>query len=366
MSEIEAILQGLGTAALNPLAFVAYIVAIIAWAYLRHRVQRNKNLLDRINAFPREARAEALRAEMGAVPLKEGLSAEQWIRSRIHLYYFLAFIVLCSVVVILFAISSFQSAYGKAQVPPAEDPNRAIMKAISAMELGDHQDFVVSMLGQPRHVLKGGDITCTDYEFPFADLKIWFDQNNDVILVSVLAKNSSFRPVFFKRLGCLGCLSFRDVGEEPDRIDFDEGIHGPTIYLEQYDYSTGRAAPSYRQIFLIHSSAGSGNAPDDADEGKLSDLKNALPSLPDILDVYPTSFVWSRHRAFSEFLDTLPADPRTKWIKLRAELKPNAYGFLDQGLYEKLVSSDFAQDAIPSDPGCTVVPKLILREPPTS
>jgi hypothetical protein len=100
MGELGPILRGIGTAATNPLAFVAYIVAIGAWVFLRQRVDRNNNLLKRLTVLPKEEdRLAALKAEMGTVPLNEGLSPEQWIRSRTHLYYFLGFVVLCVVLI---------------------------------------------------------------------------------------------------------------------------------------------------------------------------------------------------------------------------------------------------------------------------
>ena len=71
MGEIGPILKGIARRA-NPLAFVAYIVAIGAWVFLRHRVDRNNNLLKRLTVLPKEDRLDALKAEMGTVPLKKG------------------------------------------------------------------------------------------------------------------------------------------------------------------------------------------------------------------------------------------------------------------------------------------------------
>jgi hypothetical protein len=81
----------------------------IAWLYLRQRVERNKGLLSKIDKLPETDRLDALRAEMGSVKVS-GLSAEQWIRSRTHLYYFLSFAILCLLISVLFAISAFKSA----------------------------------------------------------------------------------------------------------------------------------------------------------------------------------------------------------------------------------------------------------------
>jgi hypothetical protein len=114
---IDAILKGLATAAINPLAFVAYICAITAWVILRWRVDRNKNLLDKLDGLPEKDRLPAIEREIGTIKLKEGLSPEQYLLSRVHLYYFLGFIVLCGVVVILFAISSYRTPNPVSPVP---------------------------------------------------------------------------------------------------------------------------------------------------------------------------------------------------------------------------------------------------------
>jgi hypothetical protein len=56
MRELGPILKGIGTAATNPLAFVAYIVAMGAWVFLRQPVDRNNNLLKRLAVLPKEDR----------------------------------------------------------------------------------------------------------------------------------------------------------------------------------------------------------------------------------------------------------------------------------------------------------------------
>jgi hypothetical protein len=108
MGGIDVILKEIGTAATNELAFVAYIVAVVSWFYLRSRVDRNKNLLQRITALPQEDRIEILREEMGTAPLQGGLTPEQWLQSRIHQYYFMGFLVLCGVIVIVVAIFAYE------------------------------------------------------------------------------------------------------------------------------------------------------------------------------------------------------------------------------------------------------------------
>jgi hypothetical protein len=66
--------------------------------------------------LPPKDRLDALKAEMGTVTLKEGLSPEQYLKSRIHLYYFLGFALICLVIVILVALAYRQPKEGTANV----------------------------------------------------------------------------------------------------------------------------------------------------------------------------------------------------------------------------------------------------------
>jgi hypothetical protein len=109
MEFIKDILRALPNVASSPFAFVGYVIAIIAWTVIALRVQRNKNLLTNLKSLPSKDRLSALRDEMGTVSLKEGLSPEQYIKAKIHQYYFLAFAILCLTIIILFVVSSVKS-----------------------------------------------------------------------------------------------------------------------------------------------------------------------------------------------------------------------------------------------------------------
>lgn len=106
MGFLEKALSALPSVAGSPLAFAAYLAAIVAWVVIAWRVNRNKQLLRNLDKLPERSRLEALRMEMGAVRLKSGLSPEQWIRSRIHLYYFMGFAILALVGTALFTVSA--------------------------------------------------------------------------------------------------------------------------------------------------------------------------------------------------------------------------------------------------------------------
>jgi hypothetical protein len=174
--DFRAILKGLGTAATNPLAFVAYLFAVAAWLILRLRVDRNKNLLASLTKVPERDRYKTLRDEMGVIELKEGLSPEQFLRSRIHFYYLLGFVVLCVVVVILFAIAVFQ-------------PKPTAHLRVNVVRMGASHQYVEDVIvtvkgddgtnhGRTYSELSGG---ITMYEIPYGNYKIQIDGNGQTV-----------------------------------------------------------------------------------------------------------------------------------------------------------------------------------------
>lgn len=92
----------------SPLAFVGYIVVVLVWALVAWKVRRSKQLLINLQKFPAKDRLEAFKVDAGIAHLSSGLSPEQWMRSRIQLYYLLGFsvIFLCLVIIFVVAASS--------------------------------------------------------------------------------------------------------------------------------------------------------------------------------------------------------------------------------------------------------------------
>ncbi len=126
---IEATLKALPIVASSPLALVGYVVVVLVWGAIAFRVKRNKQVLKYLKLFPPKDRLQVLREEMGTIPTKEGLSAEQYLKSIIHQYYFRAFVLLCLLILIIFVVSTFvgQRKEGKVGVditPYREEPSK--------------------------------------------------------------------------------------------------------------------------------------------------------------------------------------------------------------------------------------------------
>jgi hypothetical protein len=108
-SFLSAALSAIPSAATSQLALIAYCLALVTYLVTVWRVVRNRNLLQNLQRLPAKDRLSALELEMGGVRLSAGISPEQWLRSKIHRYYFLSFIVTCVVGVIVFALAILNS-----------------------------------------------------------------------------------------------------------------------------------------------------------------------------------------------------------------------------------------------------------------
>src|SRR5437867_5917658 len=104
MEFLKSLLQALPQAASSPYALVAYLAVLVGWLVIALKVNRNKQLLAHIDKLPSKDRLSALQLEMGAVTIKEGMTPEQWIRTRVHNYLFLGFAILCLAGVVVFVV----------------------------------------------------------------------------------------------------------------------------------------------------------------------------------------------------------------------------------------------------------------------
>jgi hypothetical protein len=107
---LTSALSAIPSAAVNKYALGADALAISAYVITVWRVARNKNLLENLQKLPAKDRLSALEVETGGVRLAAGISPEQWVRSRIHKYYLLAFFATCAVAVAITALAAWKGA----------------------------------------------------------------------------------------------------------------------------------------------------------------------------------------------------------------------------------------------------------------
>jgi hypothetical protein len=110
MEFLQALLAAVPAAASSGYGLAAYALATLACVFFIWRVVRNKNLLEHIEKLPPEDRLRALEIEMGGARLAKGLSPEQWLRSKVQLYYLLAFLAICAAIVAVMALAGLQGA----------------------------------------------------------------------------------------------------------------------------------------------------------------------------------------------------------------------------------------------------------------
>jgi hypothetical protein len=108
MEEILATLKAIPAAATSPLALVAYLATVGAWTLIAWRVRRHSILVANIDKFPAADRKAVIGAELGHVDVPEGLSAEQFLRARIHGYVFMGWIALCITTVVVVATAFYK------------------------------------------------------------------------------------------------------------------------------------------------------------------------------------------------------------------------------------------------------------------
>ena len=146
-SFLSAALSSIPAAATSQLALIAYGMAIVAFIVTVWRVTRNRNLLQNLQRLRPDDRLVALEIEMGGVRLETGISPEQWLRSKIHRYYFFSFVITCFValVIIIVAITNSDGSadisvdlYQKSSLEPSKD-NSLLGNLVKLFTIGKSQ-----------------------------------------------------------------------------------------------------------------------------------------------------------------------------------------------------------------------------------
>jgi hypothetical protein len=100
----------------DPLTLVAYVICVAAWVVVSLQSRKASKLFKTVRNLPEKDRLAAISLEYRTSP-RAGLSAEQWIRSRKHLYLFSGFAI---TVLVLFALIISAEVY--AHDHPSKQP----------------------------------------------------------------------------------------------------------------------------------------------------------------------------------------------------------------------------------------------------
>jgi hypothetical protein len=159
-------LKALPAVAASPLALAGYVSVLASWTIVALRVKRNRNLLSRIEKFPPRDRLAALKAEMGVVDVPAGLSAEQYLRSRLHTNLLFAYILTAILLAALIALSMLHRGTLDVDIQPAVGRLRLelISSAFAEEPPGPDPDFVFRATS-----FSEGGVTYVGYTFPYLE-----------------------------------------------------------------------------------------------------------------------------------------------------------------------------------------------------
>jgi hypothetical protein len=191
-------------------ALIAYIVAVIGWAAVALKVQRNKNLLFHLRKLPEKDRLVALQMEMGAVPIPSGMTPTQYLTARVHTYYFWAFVILCTLIGAIVALAityrstnvkeisrGFEDALeADRQRVAAQAPNARIQEAeakIEALQLRRIPEYYIQEFGQPSDKGKDRGATYLIWINDLYELDMSFE-NGRSTEYCLISKSANFKP----------------------------------------------------------------------------------------------------------------------------------------------------------------------------
>jgi hypothetical protein len=288
---LQSALQAIPAASVSNRALLAYAVAIAAWTVIAFRVRRNKNLLKHLTSLPEKDRLPALELEMGSVRVPKDLTPEQWLRGRIHQYYFWSFVLLAvlaaAVIVIAYQSRSVQTvrasvaeAFNEEEVRRSaqqaqEETKRAERKvqeeaerarieaqrvtdekigALNSLSLGISREFLISHFGQPttRENFKGLEDTPGQYahfeiltfenDLYSVDALMYLDSLHDYTVILHNDKIHPAIPEIFKL--AFGEFTFSQLDppettDEPRKIEMDSTAWGYVEVIKEEEESEG-------------------------------------------------------------------------------------------------------------------------------
>jgi hypothetical protein len=218
--------QALGqlrNAASSNRALAAYAIVCISWVIVSIRVIRDKNLLKHIEKFPLRERPEVWRTQLAGLPLREGLSPEQFLRSRIHSYLFWAFLIACAAVVTVCVIAgvdhkasqdslhSVIDSLNQKSKASDEDPIKVLTDKLNQLDLGESPQFLIQLFGNPNYVQTAPDAQRLIWSQPSFWLVVEVSDSKATSIVFTSRDRKLHPNIPFDKDIELGTTSFADL-----------------------------------------------------------------------------------------------------------------------------------------------------------
>lgn len=147
--DLQELLKALPAAATNPYALLSYLGFVIASVIVALRLRRYQSLLLHLKSLPLADRLSALKIETQGVELSTGITPEQWVRSKLYQYFFLAFLAACGVVLVLIVLLLNQTRLNRADLDVSLQPSASYdtSRAAGNRLKFPSYDFVMSFTG---------------------------------------------------------------------------------------------------------------------------------------------------------------------------------------------------------------------------
>ena len=99
--------DALKEAAHHPLALGMYVLVVVSWLLISWRVKRHRILLRNLQKLPEEDRLKALELEIGRPLPRDGIDAEEWLRSRDQSFRLARLGILSLTAIMVFSLAVF-------------------------------------------------------------------------------------------------------------------------------------------------------------------------------------------------------------------------------------------------------------------
>ena len=111
----------------TPLGLIGLCVLVGAYLIAFWKKARFDSLMAKIEALPKGDRLEALKSEMGSVPIPANFAPADWLMAQRQKYFFAAYFITAALVVILVVSTIFFGDSGPTTITIDGDSNSAIV-----------------------------------------------------------------------------------------------------------------------------------------------------------------------------------------------------------------------------------------------
>jgi hypothetical protein len=193
---LERALESLPHAATSPLALIAYIFAIGAWVWIASRTKRLKAVLDKIDKVPKGERVRVIQHGVGET-LPDNISSKHYLEHRRNQLILYAFLILCFLILGIFAISAWKAAFHPAEAQLSVDNFVQVLPDIrDEKKIDTAKDSATNSGGKTNNYIPQAGIAYDTDQDEFLSVKpAWTSRSKGKYAFDVVLRNPSDEPV---------------------------------------------------------------------------------------------------------------------------------------------------------------------------